>query len=382
MPDKTGRRTVLKSAGAVGIGLLAGCSGDGGDGSDGGSNESSDGGDTETPGGTATADSSDGGTGSDASVGIVFAAGGLGDQGFNDLAHEGIQRAESDLGISFDMAQPDDVTQFEQFQRRFAQSSSPDYDLICTIGFTQAQTLKTISQEFPDQQFMIVDGLVEQPNVASYTFREHEGSYLVGVAAGHLTNREFSAGGGSTNPDARRIGFVGGVESFLINKFRAGYAAGAQSVDSEIEVLASYVGSFSDPSSAKESAKGMYANDADLIFPAAGGSGVGIFQAAQEDGRLGFGVDTRKSITQSEYADVILGSMIKRTDRAVFESIDSFVSDEFPSGETVALGLERDGVNFVAGDTIGDQIPDGVTSAIDESRQAIVDGEIDVPSEL
>jgi basic membrane protein A len=229
---------------------------------------------------------------------------------------------------------------------------------------------------------MIVDAVVDQPNVASYTFQEHEGSFLVGVVAGHLTNQNFSAGVGRTDPESKRIGFIGGVESFLINKFRAGYAAGAQTIDEEIEVLASYVGSFSDPASAKESAKGMYSNGADLIFPAAGGSGVGVFQAAQEDERLGFGVDTRKSVTQSEYANAILGSMIKRTDRAVFESIEATVNGELPVGENVALGLEEEGVNFVTGEEIGGDIPEDVMADVDEKRQSIIDGDISVPSEL
>jgi basic membrane protein A len=355
----------------AGVGLLAGCSGDG-DGTD-TSSETTDGSD----GGTDT--SSDGPA---ANIGVVTGAGGLGDQGFNDLANEGVQRAEEELGISYNLVEPDNVTEFEQFHRQFAQSSSPEYDLVFGVGFTHADTLGTISQDFPDTDFAIIDGVVEQPNVASYTFKEHEGSYLVGVAAGHLSTRDFGVEAGNTDPDSTRLGFVGGVESFLINKFRAGYAAGAQSVDPNIEVLASYVGSFSDPSSAKESAKGMYSNDADIIFPAAGGSGVGVFQAAQEDGRLGFGVDTRKSVTQSEYSDVILGSMIKQTDNAVFQAIESLVNDEYAGGSVIELGLEDGGVDLVTGEEIGDQIPDDVMTAVDDSRQGIIDGNIDVPTEI
>lgn len=351
MANTSNRRRVLTVAGGIGVGTLAGCLGGGSDGS------------------------------ASLNVGLVLGVGGTGDEGFNDLAYEGAQRAESELDISFDMAQPDDETQFEQYQRRYAQSTDPDYDLICAIGYTQSSTLEDVSAEFPDQDFMIVDSVVEESNVASYTFREHEGAFLAGTVAGHLTGRDFDAGGGSTSSDDSAIGFVGGTDSYLINKFRSGYEAGARAVDEEIDVLASYVGSFSDPSTAKESAKGMYANGADVIYAAAGGSGVGVFQAAQEDGRFGFGSDTQKSVTQSEYADVILGSVIKKTDQAVYRAIESHLDDAFPAGENVALGLDEDGIDFAYGDEIGDAIPDEIATAIDENRQAIIDGEIDVPAE-
>ena len=373
MRNKWSRRSVLTAGSVVGVSFLAGCTSEGSNDDD--SNDD-DGGETNTTGNGEDL------PGSDLNIGVVTGAGGLGDQGFNDLANEGVQRAEDELGISYNLVEPEDVTEFEQFHRQFAQSSSPEYDLVFGIGFTHADTLDSLSEDFPETNFAIIDGVVEKSNVASYTFKEHEGSYLVGVAAGHLTNREFSVDSGRTDPNSKRIGFVGGVESFLINKFRAGYAAGAQSVDSEIEVLASYVGSFSDPSSAKETAKGMYSNNADMIFPAAGGSGVGVFQAAQEDERLGFGVDTRKSVTQPDYSDVILGSMIKQTDNAVFEAIESLVNDEYAGGEIVELGLEDGGVDLTTGEDIGDQIPDEVMQAVDESRQGIIDGEIDVPSEI
>lgn len=391
MQDKQSRRQLLAAVGMAGAGLLAGCSGDGDgtdtdsettDGSDDGTQETTDGSDNGTDTDSETTDGGGTPDGSDLNIGVVTGAGGLGDQGFNDLANEGVQRAEQELGVSYNLVEPDDVTEFEQFHRQFAQSSSPEYDLVFGIGFTHADTLETISQDFPDTNFAIIDGVVEQSNVASYTFKEHEGSYLVGVAAGHLSTRDFGVDAGSTDPNSKRLGFIGGVESFLINKFRAGYAAGAQSVDSEIEVLASYVGSFSDPSSAKESAKGMYSNDADIIFPAAGGSGVGVFQAAQEDERLGFGVDTRKSVTQSEYSNVILGSMIKQTDNAVFQAIESLAAEEYAGGSVVELGLEDGGVDLVTGEEIGDQIPEDVMTAVDDSRQGIIDGDIDVPSEL
>ncbi len=372
MAGKKSRRSWLKATGVAGVGLLAGCSSGGGESGSGG-------------GGNATNASASGGSGSDgptANVGLVLGVGGLGDQGFNDLAHEGVQRAEEELGISFDMAQPDDETQLRQYQSRFAGSTDPEYDLVCCIGYTQASALSEVAPNNPDQQFMIVDATVDEPNVTGYTFQEHKGAFLIGTIGAHLTTQSFAADGGETTADTKTLGFVGGTDSFLINKFRAGYEAGAQDVDDEMEVLASYVGSFSDPATAKESAKGMYSNGADIIYPAAGGSGVGVFQAAQEDSRFSFGSDTPKSVTQPNYADVILGSMIKQTDAAVYEGIEAVVNGEFDGSTNVALGLESEGVGVAWGDQLGSDIPQEVKDAVETKRQAIIDGDIEVPSEL
>lgn len=376
MVGKKSRRSWLKATGVAGVGLLAGCSSGGGDSEDGGSGGNESGDDTTTASDSGTSE------GPTANIGLVLGVGGLGDQGFNDLAHEGVQRAEEELGISFDMAQPDDETQLRQYQSRFAGSTDPEYDLVCCIGYTQASALSEVAPNNPDQDFMIVDATVDEPNVAGYTFEEHKGAFLIGTIGAHLTTQSFAAGGGETTADTKTLGFVGGTDSFLINKFRAGYEAGAQDVDSEIEVLASYVGSFSDPSTAKESAKGMYSNGADIVYPAAGGSGVGVFQAAQEDTRFSFGSDTPKSITQPSYANVILGSMIKKTDSAVYEGIEAIVNDAFDGSTNVALGLESEGVGVAWGDQLGSEIPQEVKDAVETKRQAIIDGDIEVPSEL
>lgn len=371
------RRTFIKGTGVAGIAGLAGCTGGPQGSGDGGSENTS----TSGTDGTTEPSGGDGGASAsaDVNVGMVYALGGLGDKSFNDAAQRGIKQAKQELGISFNEAQPSSAEEFPQFQRQFAQSTNPDYDLVSCIGFAQQSALKNTAPNFPDQKFMLVDSVVEQDNVANYLFKEQEGSFQVGYLAGLLTMKEFSAGAGETNPDQKKIGFVGGVDAPLIRKFQAGYEKGAAHADGSVEVLVSYTGSFSDPSAGKEAALSMYDQGADIVYHAAGASGVGVFQAAQEKGRYAIGVDSDQSKTEPNYKDVILASMVKRVDTAVFESVESVVNGKFKGGSTVTLGLEQEGVACVYGQALGSEISSDVKSKIDTSAKAIISGGISVP---
>jgi len=392
------RRRLLKVLGAAGLGGLAGCTGGptestpteeptdtptpteasgGGDGGDGTP--------TETPGGmdeTPTATATPTGTPMDPTyIGMVYATGGLGDGSFNDQAQQGLFQAEEDFGVRHQNAQPETTSEFSTFQRQFAQSSDPDYDLVCCIGFLQTDSLGTTSENFPEQNFMLVDSVVDAPNVANYTFREHEGSYLVGQLAGLLTTQSFSAGAGSTSGDSTNVGFVGGVESDLIRRFEAGYTAGVKAADSDVDVITSYVGGFSDPAGGQEAALAMYNSGADIVYHAAGNTGTGVFRAAQDQGKFAIGVDRDQSVTRSSFQDVILASMVKRVDTAVYNAIEAQVEGNFSGGSVTTLGLAEDGVDIVYGQQLGSEIPDDVKDPIAESRQAIIDGEISVPTD-
>ncbi|MEZ3168346.1 BMP family protein [Halorubrum ejinorense] len=377
------RRRFIKAASAAGLIGLAGCSGgpsDGEDGSDG--SDGSDGMDGDDGGdGDDGSDGSDGGDGPAANIGMVYATGGLGDGSFNDQAQQGAIQAEEELGIAFRESQPDEVAQFSTFQQQFAGSDDPDYDLVCCIGFLQADSLAESASSYPDQDFMIVDSAVDADNVASYVFQEHEGSYLAGLMASLLTTRSFSAGAGSTAGDSTNLGFVGGVESDLIQKFQAGFEAGASAGSDDVDVSVNYTGSFNDPAAGREAANAMYNSGADIVYHAAGNTGTGVFQAAQEQERFAIGVDRDQSVTRPEYSDVILGSMVKRVDTAVFNSIEATVNDEFPGGSNVALGLESDGVELVYGDQLGSEIPQEIRDQVATARDDIIAGDIDVPSE-
>jgi basic membrane protein A len=371
------RRRFITGVGVAGIAGLAGCTGgpsadstatdtpmDDGDDSD--SNEDDE---TATP------------TPDPVNVGMVYATGGLGDGSFNDQAQTGIQRAAEELDVQFQEAQPQEVADFANLQQQFAQSTDPDYDLVSCIGFLQADALGENAAQYPEQNFQIVDSVVDEPNVASYVFAEEEGSYLVGQLAGLLTTRSFSAGAGSTQSDSTNVGFVGGVESDLIRRFEAGYTAGVKAANDDVDVQTNYVGSFNDPQGGQEAALSMYNSGADVIYHASGNTGTGVFRAAQEQGRFAIGVDRDQSVTRDSYADVILASMVKRVDTAVFDAVEAQVEGDFPGGSVTALGLEAEGVGIVYGQQLGEAIPSEVQSTIGDARTAIVDGEVDVPTD-
>ncbi|WP_435096120.1 BMP family lipoprotein [Halarchaeum sp. P4] len=364
------RREFVKVTGGLGVaGLtgLAGCSG----------GPSGDGGSETTSSKTTTG----GGSEASAHVGLVYGTGGTGDGSFNDQAKQGIEKAVQELGISYQSAEPDEVAQFSNYQQQFAGSTDPNYDLVSCIGYLQADALSETASQYPDQQFQIVDSTVEGDNVASYVFQEHEGSFLVGVLAGMLTTQSFSAGAGSTQSDSTNVGFIGGVEGELIGKFEAGYKAGVKHANDNVDVQTSYVGSFNDPSGGKEAALAMYNSGADVVYHAAGNTGTGVFQAAQQKGRFAVGVDRDQSLTKPSYADVILASMVKRVDTAVYECVKNVVNGNFNGGTSTTLGLKDGGVSCVYGDQLGSAIPEDVKTAVADARQAIIDGEISVPSD-
>ena len=371
------RRTFVKATGVAGIAGLAGCSGGPSGGSDDTATETESGDSDDGMEETTAAETTE--SGPAANVGMVYATGGLGDGSFNDQAQSGVIQAEEDFGIEYNEAQPDEVSQFSNFQQQFAQSTDPNYDLVCCIGFLQLDSLTENAESYPDQDFMIVDEVVDAPNVASYTFMEHEGSYLAGLMASLLSTQDFSAGAGSTAPDSATLGFVGGVESGLIERFQAGFEAGAAAGNGDAEVLTNYTGSFNDPAAGREAASAMYNEGADIVFHAAGNTGTGVFQAAQEAERFAIGVDRAQSITRDSYADVILGSMIKRVDTAVYNAIEAKVDGEFPGGEALSLGLAEDGVDLVYGDSLGSEVPEGVADEVATAREDIVNGDISVP---
>ena len=381
------RRKFLTGVGAgTGI-LLAGCVGgpqdEGGNGNgNGNGNDGGDGDDSDDETDTPTSTPMD-----PTNVGMVYATGGLGDGSFNDQAQTGIQRAESELGIQFSEAQPSEPSEFANLQQQFASSEDPTYELVACIGFLQTSALAQNAADYPGQNFIIVDSVPETEdgelfdNVAAYTFAEHEGSYLVGQLAGLLTTQSFSAGAGSTRSDSTNVGFVGGVESPLIRKFEAGFTAGVNAASDGVDVQTNYVGDFNDPAGGREAALAMYNSGADIVYHAAGNTGTGVFQAAQDQGRFAIGVDSDQSITRDSYSDVIIASMVKRVDTAVFEGTESVVNDEFEGGVINALGLAEEGVGIVYGQQIGGGVPEGVTSQIEDSRQGIIDGDIEVPTD-
>lgn len=370
--DRLTRRDVAKGLGAAGLLGLAGCVSTGGDG-DGGGNTTTGGGNGGNGTGNGTTQRTS--INSDISVGMVYTSAGLGDEGFNDSAQDGMQDAQEYLGIDVTSIEPDGSDQYLPSLNRLAGG----HELVCGLSFEMATAMQNAAEQNPDQQFTIVDTSVDADNVASYLFREQEGSYLVGKMAAMLATMDFSAGGGSTNPDTTQVGFIGGKRNPVIERFHAGFKAGAE--ENGAEVLANYAGSWSDIPQGKSIAENQYNSGADVIFPAAGSTGIGAFQAAQEMERFVFGVDKRQSVSAEDYADVILGSMVKRVGEAFYTSIENVIADEFNGGTSQRLGLEAGGVELAYGQQLGGEIPADVKSGIDEARQGIIDGDITVPEQ-
>ncbi len=248
-------------------------------------------------------------------IGLVIATGGLGDKSFNDISYAGVQRAKEDLGIEFDYVQPEAIAEYEGYQRDFAKSGN--YMLIVCVGFDQADALNKTAAEYPNQNFAIVDMVVDKPNVASLLFKANEASFLVGVTAGMKTI-------------TGKVGFVGGMDIPLIRDFFEGYEAGAKWANSTVTVVSPiFVGDWANPTSGKELALGLADAGVDAIYAAAGRSGLGALEAAHERGLIGLGVDACQCYL---YPDEMVASMTKRVDNAVYEMIEAAVNDEFEGG--------------------------------------------------
>lgn len=190
----------------------------------------------------------------------------------------------------------------------------------------------------------------------------------------------MNAGAGSTNPNNKVVGFVGGKEVPLIKAFQAGYMAGVKYADPSIEIRSAYAGSWADPAKGKEIALSMYNEGADIVYHAAGATGIGVFKAAQQAGGYAIGVDSDQSRSAPAYRNVILASMVKHTNTAVFRSVKHVVNNAFKGGTTFELGLKSGGVACVYGQALGDDIPQEVKSKIATTKKKIINGEIDIPS--
>ncbi|WP_417372311.1 BMP family lipoprotein [Halobaculum lipolyticum] len=373
---------MLRSGTAIGLsGAFAGClTGDGG----GGGSSGGDTGNGDTDGeGNGDTDSSDEDTssgGGTTNIAIVSSSAGFGDRAFNDLALEGLQNAAEEYDINLQQVEETNQSNYGTVQSRLAESQNPDYDLIVLVGYQHTQALETNATEYSDQNWMLINDHVDQPNVGGYVWANHEMSFQAGVLAGTMTTRELEHEGNSLNPDNPVVGFVGGVDGALINAFEQAYIAGVEWVNEDIEVRSGYIGNYTDTQTAANIAASQYDDGADIVYQAAAAAGQGVFQAAQEANRFAIGVDADQSVTLPDYADVIMGSAVKYINEGTYLVAEGVVQDNWEdvNGRNV-LGLDQDAVAVVLGDAIGSSLPDVVTQNLEESKQAIVDGDITVP---
>ena len=302
----------------------------------------------------------------------VLGVGGLGDQGYNDLIYAGMERAKTELGIDFDYAEPKQVTDFEQILRDM--SDSGEYEVIICVGFDQMDALMTVSPDYPDQNYAYIDGFIEADNIVNYTCREQEGSFLVGALAALMKADAATYG----IADNATVGFVGAMENDTILRFAAGYDAGAKYINPDITVDIQYVAGdnpFGDTTTAKEIALSQFNKGSDIIYHAAGGSGLGVFTAAKEADFLAIGCNSNQNVIDPDH---IFASMLKRVDTASFEIVKAASEGTLKLGEEVILGLEQGGIGYtLEGSNI--KVSEDIVAKLTELEQKVISGEIKVP---
>ncbi|TFD99611.1 BMP family lipoprotein [Jeotgalibacillus salarius] len=291
-----------------------------------------------------------------AKVGIMLSDTGLGDGSFNDGAFNGLVRARDELNILFDYREAPEGNYLEHLQ----ELSEQDYDLIIGLGFSVQEALEEVAVTYPDQQYILIDGVSDVDNIISMTFKDHEGSYLVGTLAALAS-------------DSGVIGFIGGVDAPVINRFEAGFRAGAESVNPEIEIISDYAGSFGDADLGRSLADAQIKEGADFIYPAAGYTGTGAILEAQDQGVFTAGVDSDQFYTAEKS---VVTSMVKNIDTSVFNLLQELTEGEL-SADQYHLGLAEDGVGLAEIrlfqlDTTGQAL-------MMDTRKKIISGEIAVP---
>ena len=343
-------RHIAKAASIMSVAALAltGCGGSDSEGGDGGSSSS----------------------GTDVKACLAFDVGGRGDQSFNDSAAKGLDRAADELGVETEEVEASQNENDSARVDRLNQLIDAGCTNIIGVGYLYAPAIGQVAEANPDLGFALVDdasAASKGDNVAQLTFREQEGSFLVGAAAALKTKSD-------------KIGFIGGTDVPLINKFEAGYVAGAKEVNPDIDVRIKYLApddsGFNDPAKAKTAAEGMYDKGVDVIYHSAGGSGSGLFEAAAQAKKMAIGVDSDQAKTANEKVrDTIITSMVKNVDVAVYEYIQAATEGKNQSGN-ISFGLKEGGVTY---STTGGKVDD-ITDKLDTYKKQIVDGKITVPS--
>ena len=307
-------------------------------------------------------------------VGIVLDVGGLGDKSFNDGAYRGAQLAEQKLGATIRLVEPGEATDREAGLRVLA---AEHMDLVIGVGFIFTDDITQLAKEYPNVHFADVDYALSNdnrgriipppPNVAALKFKEEEGSFLVGAIAAMVGN-------------SKKVGFVGGMDVPLIQKFEAGYKAGVKSVCADCEVIVQYAGvtpeAFRNPGKGKELALNQYQQGVNVIYHASGSTGLGVFEAARQTGKYAIGVDADQ---YSEAPGRIVTSMVKGIDVAVFDMINRVKQGTFKGG-VYTYGLPENGVGYVYDDHNRALIPDSVRTRVEQLKADIIAGKIRVPT--
>ena len=294
---------------------------------------------------------------------VIYDMGGKFDKSFNEGVWNGVKKFTDETGVSVMEFEVTNETQREQAMRRMAERGAT---VILGVGFAQADAIAKVSAEFPEKQFSIIDvSWLDSPNLRQYAFKEHEGSYLVGVAAAKASK---------TN----KVGFVGGMDIPLIRKFACGYVGGVKSVTGNAEVYQNMTGTtpsaWNDPAKGAELAKSQIDRGADVVYHAAGGTGIGVIQAAADAGKLAIGVDSNQN---GLAPGAVLTSMLKRVDVAAYETFKDAMDGNFSSGVKI-LGIAEGGVDWAEDSNNAPLITADIKSAIEAARADILSGKVTV----
>jgi basic membrane protein A len=291
---------------------------------------------------------------------IIFDLGGKFDKSFNEAAFNGAQRWAQETGGTFAEIELSSEAQREQALRRFAEAGN---NPVVMTGFAFGTALDTVAGDYPDTKFVIIDMVVDKPNVRSVVFNEHEGSYLVGVAAAMASK-------------THTVGFIGGMDIPLIRKFACGYAQGVKATDPNAKIIQNMTGdtpaAWNDPVKGSELTKAQIAQGADVIYAAAGGTGVGVLQTAADENIFSIGVDSNQNYL---HPGSVLTSMMKRVDNAVYQAFKD--GPELQTGFNV-MGLSNDGVDYAADDNNAQVLTADMKAAMDAAKAKIISGEIQV----
>lgn len=293
---------------------------------------------------------------------IVFDMGGKFDKSFNEAAYNGIEKFKKETGIDYMEFEVTQVSQREQATQRMAKKGA---DIVIAMGFAQAAAVEKAAKANPDTKFTLIDMVVDLPNVQSIVFREEQGSFLVGVAAAMASK-------------SGKVGFIGGMDIPLIRKFALGYKEGVLYANPQAEVIENMTGTtpaaWNDPTKGSELAKSQFDRGADVVFAAAGGTGLGVLQTAADEKKLAIGVDSNQDYL---HPGTMLTSMLKRVDVAVYNALMSAKDGTWKPGIQV-LGLKEDGVGFSVDEWNKGVLTDDMIAAMEKAKADIIEGKIKV----
>ena len=314
---------------------------------------------------------------------MFVCTGQLGDKSFNDSANEGVMEIAESLGCETRVIEVGrDQTKWEPTFQDLAEEG--EYDVIISNGSSSIETIQKVAEEFPEQKFVAFDCTIETdkyPNLYAISYKQNEGSYLAGVLAALVTKSDME----NANEE-NKIGFIGGSEHPIITDFLVGYIAGAKSVDPDIKVYVSYIGSWDDTAKGKETAIAQYNQGVDIIFPAAEQAGLGCVEAAVEMGKYIIGVDSDQSMlfagVDEDKANVILTSVLKNVGDSLVRMANMEIEGTVPWGSYEELGIAENGAGLADNEYYQKNVPDEIKTVIEESKQEVIDGNVEIPTAL